>query len=99
MISTTTCYFNLSELEFQLKKNRQRGKNEVKFTDQLVGWGCVVHKGIPFVVFGRNNKRKRHILITIGQVAHTQVLPRGSKHRVYDPRFSRMRSHAPEQLT
>lgn len=56
MISTTTCYFNLSELEFQLKKNRQREKIEVKFTDQLVGWGCVVHKGIPFAVFGGNNK-------------------------------------------
>jgi len=54
--STTTCYFNLSELEFQLKKNRQREEIEVKFTDQLIGWGCVVHKGIPFAVFGGNNK-------------------------------------------
>ena len=40
-----------------------------------------------------------YIFIAIGQVAHTQVFPRGSKHSGYDPKFSRMRSHAPGQLT
>ena len=40
-----------------------------------------------------------YIFIAIGQVAHTQVFPRGNKHSGYDPKFSRIRSHAPGQLT